>query len=103
MYATSSLRNDAKIMVMGNAEFIDDTNVSQDYMIVPVNMMLSVISWMYDSDLAFDMGIADKERTYDSMLINSETAANTTNITFIVVPVAVGLIGLGVWLKRRYS
>ena len=103
MYATSSLRNDAKIMVMGNAEFIDDTNVSQDYMIVPVNMMLSVISWMYDSDTSLDMGIADKERTYDSMLINSETAANTTNIVFVVVPVLVGLVGAGVWLKRRYS
>ena len=103
MYATSSLRNDAKIMVMGNAEFIDDTNVSQDYMIVPVNMMLSVISWMYDSDSSLDMGIADKERTYDSMLINSETAANTTNIVFVVVPVLVGLVGAGVWLKRRYS
>lgn len=103
MYATSTLRNDAKIMVMGNAEFINDTNVSQDYMIVPVNLMLSVFSWMYDSDLAFDMGIADKERTYDSMTLNSETAANTTNILFIVVPICVGLVGAGVWLKRRYS
>ncbi|MBQ4466558.1 MAG: GldG family protein [Oscillospiraceae bacterium] len=103
MYATSTLRQDAKVMVMGNAEFIDDANVSQDYMIVPVNLMLSVFSWMYDSDTSLDMGIADKERTYDSMLLNSETAANTTNIVFVVVPVLVGLVGAGVWLKRRYS
>ncbi|MCR5718143.1 MAG: GldG family protein [Oscillospiraceae bacterium] len=103
MFSTSSLRADAKVMVMGNAEFIDDVNVQQDYMIVPVNLMLSVISWMYDSDLALDMGIDDKERTYDTMTLNSEQAANATNIVFIAVPAAVGLIGLGVWLRRRYS
>ncbi len=103
MYGTSTLRNNAKIMVMGNAEFIDDSNVAQDYMIVPVNLMLSVFSWMYDSDLMLDMGIADKERTYDSLLLNSEAAANTTNIVFIVVPLCVGLVGACVWLKRRYS
>ncbi len=103
MYSTSSLRSGAKVMVMGNAEFIDDTNVAQDFMIVPVNLMLSVYSWMYDSDLALDMGIANKERTYDTLRLNSEKTANTTNVIFVVVPVAVGLIGLGDWLKRRYS
>ena len=103
MYSTDSARSDAKIMVMGNAEFIDDDNVTQDYMIIPVNLMLTVISWMYDSNLALDMGIDQKERTYDTMVLNSESAANTTNIVFIVVPVIVGLIGGGVWLKRRYS
>ena len=103
MYSTSSFRNDAKLMVMGNAEFIDDTNVSQDYMIIPVYLMLSTMSWMYDSDLDLDMGIADKAKDYDSMNINSETAAKATMITFIAVPAAVGMAGLVVWLKRRYS
>ena len=90
-------------MVMGNAEFIDDSNVSQDYMIIPVNLMLSTISWMYDSDLDMDMGIAAKESTYDSFVLNSENAANTTNIVFTAVPFGVALIGLIVWLRRRYS
>lgn len=103
MYSTSTMRNDAKIMVMGNAEFIDDTNVTQDYMMIPVDLMLSVFSWMYDSDLALDMGITDKEQGYDTLLLNSESAANTTNIIFIAVPFAVALVGAGVWLKRRYS
>ena len=65
--------------------------------------MLSNMTWMYNSDLVLDMGIADKERNYDSMTINSESSANTTMILFIAVPVIVGLIGAGVWLKRRYS
>ncbi|MBR0485204.1 MAG: GldG family protein [Oscillospiraceae bacterium] len=103
MYSTSTLRNGAKVLAMGNAEFIDDVNVSQDYMIIPVYLMLSSMSWMHDSDLVLDMGIADKERDYDSMNINSESAANTTMIIFIAVPIVIGLIGAGVWLKRRYS
>ncbi len=103
MYSTSTLRNGAKVLAMGNAEFIDDVNVSQDYMMIPVYLMLSSISWMHDSDLILDMGIADKERDYDSMTLNSETAANATMITFIAVPVVIALIGAGVWFKRRYS
>ncbi|MDE6089051.1 MAG: GldG family protein [Oscillospiraceae bacterium] len=103
MYAVSSSRNNAKVFVMGNAEFIDDDNVKEDYMIIPVYLMLSNMTWMYDSDLLLDMGISDKERNYDSMLINSESAANSTMIIFIVVPVLVGLSGAGVWIKRRYS
>ena len=103
MYSKSTSRNDAKMLVMGNAEFIDDVNVSQDYMIIPVYLMLSAMSWMHDSDLLLDMGIADKERDYDSMNINSETSAKTTMILFIAVPAVIGLAGAGVWLKRRYS
>ncbi len=103
MYSTSTMRNNAKIMVMGNADFIDDANLQEDYMIVPVSLMLSTFSWMYDSKLDLDMGIENKEQTYDSFFLNSEQAANTASIVFICVPFAVGLIGLGVWLKRRYS
>ena len=103
MYAQSVRRNNAKIMVMGNAEFIDDTNVQQDYMIIPVNLTLSVFSWMYDSELDLDMGIADKERGLDSLRLNSEKEANTANILFVAVPFGMALIGAGVWLKRRYS
>ena len=103
MYATSTLKNDAKVMVMGNAEFIDDVNVAQDYMIIPVNLMLSVFSWMYDSDVDMDMGIADKERSYDTMVMNSEKEANTTSVIFMVLPFVVAFVGAGVWLRRRYS
>lgn len=103
MYSTSTSRNDAKVFVMGNAEFIDDANVAQDYMMIPVYLMLSTMSWMHDSDLVLDMGIADKERDYDSMNINSETQANGTMILFIAIPIVVGLFGAGVWFKRRYS
>ena len=103
MFSTSTLRKDAKVMVMGNAEFIDDTNVQQDYVIVPVNLMLSVISWMYDSTLDMDMGIADRGRSLDSLRLNSESEANRAVAAFTIAPIAVALVGVGVWLKRRYS
>lgn len=103
MYAMSPARNDAKVLVMGNAEFIDDVDLQDDFTIIPVNLMLSTISWMYDSNLDLDMGIATKEKDYDYMRLNSESAAVGTVVLFIVVPLFVGLIGLGVWLKRRYS
>lgn len=103
MYATSSKRSNAKIVTMGNAEFIDDTNLQQDYMIIPVNLTLSTFSWMYDSDVDIDMGIADKERNYDALRLDSEKDANTTNIVFVAVPFCVALVGVCVWLKRRYA
>ncbi len=103
MYAMSPARNDAKVLVFGNAEFIDDQSLKEDYMIIPVDLMLSTITWMYNSNLDLDMGIASKEKDYDFMRLNSESAAVGTVVLFVVVPVFVGLIGLGVWLKRRYS
>ncbi|MBQ7012306.1 MAG: Gldg family protein [Oscillospiraceae bacterium] len=103
MYAKDPARNDAKITVFGNADFIDDNGTATDYMIVPVYLYLSTITWMHNSDLDMDMGIADKAKDYDSMTLASATEANTLSVIFIVVPLLVGLIGAGVWLGRRYS
>lgn len=103
MYSMSPARNDAKVLVFGTADFIDDVNLQEDYMIIPVYLMLSSITWMYDSDLDMDMGISDKAKDYDYMKMNSEAEANTTAIVFMVVPFIIGLIGAGVWLGRRYS
>lgn len=101
MHSMSPARNDAKILVFGDANFIDDT--TEEHMIIPVNLMLAAITWMHDSSLDLDMGIADKAKDYDYMKLNSETAATGTVVLFVVVPFIVALIGLGVWLKRRYS
>ena len=90
-------------MVMGNADFIDDENYDNLENTVTKNLQLTVFSWMYDSDKALDFGIAAKERTFDEMNIVSTSRANVINIIFIAVPVAVGLIGGVVWLRRRYS
>ncbi len=103
MYARDPARNDAKITVFGNAEFIDDEGTATDYTIIPVYLYLSTITWMYNSDLDMDMGIADKAKDYDSMNLQSATEAQTLSVIFMVVPLLIGLVGLGVWLGRRYS
>lgn len=103
VYSTDTQRADSKVMAIGNAEFIDDENYEQVYSIIPVNLQLSVFSWMYDSEQALDFGIGGKEQTLDEMSIESASKATVTNIIFIAVPVVVGLIGGGVWLKRRYT
>ena len=103
MFSTDSSRAGAKIMVMGNGEFMDDENIYQAYNVISVNLQLSVFSWMYDSDQALDFGIGGKERTFDEMHIDSASKAKVTSVIFIAVPFAVGLIGGAVWLRRRYS
>ncbi len=102
MYSQSGAKNNAKVMVFGNADFISDESLNEDYMIVPVDLFLASVTWMYNSDLDLDMGIADKEKSYDYLTLESESMANTVNILYITVPFCVALIGAGVWIKRRY-
>ena len=103
MFSTDSGRMNSKIMVMGNGEFMDDENIYQSYNVISVNLQLSVFSWMYDSDKAFDFGIGGKERTFDEMIIDSASTAKVISVVFIAVPIVIGLIGGAVWLRRRYS
>lgn len=103
MYSTSRSRNEAKVIVFGSADFIDDEHVSDPSMLVTLNLFLSSMTWMYNSDLDLDMGIQDKAKDYDYMIMNSEAAANSVLISFFAVPCAVALIGVGVWLKRRFA
>ncbi|MCR5020883.1 GldG family protein [Ruminococcus sp.] len=103
MYSTDKARADSKVMVIGTADFMDDDNIDQAYSTVLVNLQLSVFSWMYDSELALDFGIGNKEQTVDEMVIENRSKAIGTNVIFIAVPVVVGLIGGAVYLRRRYS
>lgn len=98
-YSTDKSRNDAKVVVMGNAEFIDDENVQQPHVAVSVYLYLSTITWMYSSDV--DMSIANKDKTYDYLTINSEEAANRTLAIFIGAPILVAAFGVFVWWRRK--
>lgn len=100
-YSEDPTRNYSKLVVMGNAEFIDDDNLQESYVIVPVYLYLTTISWMYDSDL--DMGIPSRERTYDAMNLTSESDANMVLTLFIIAPIVVAGSGTLIWLKRRHS
>lgn len=58
-YSEDASRNNSKIVVMGNAEFIDDEYASEGYTIVPLYLYLTTITWMSDSNI--DVGIPPKE------------------------------------------
>lgn len=98
-YSTDKSRNNSKVVVMGNAEFIDDSHVETSYVIVPTYLFLSTITWMYDNQV--DMNIPDKNKTYDYLTINSEGAANRTLAAMVIVPVAVAAIGVFIWWRRK--
>ncbi len=102
MYSQSGARNNSKVLAFGTAEFIDDDSLTEDYMIIPVDLFLASMTWMYNSDLDLDLGIADKEKSYDYLTLGSEAKANMVNVLYIAAPVVVGLVGAVVWVKRRY-
>lgn len=100
-YSQSNGRNESKMAVFGNAEFIDDTHVADETVIIPVYLLLSTISWMYGSDM--DMGIATKTSSNDYISLQNEGFAQTLIIVLTLIPVVIMVVGVGIWLKRRNS
>lgn len=99
MYAEDSQRESSKLVVFGTADIITNEGSSNAYFINPLQLFLSTITWMYDSDV--DMNIADKARTYDSLNINSSAAASGMIALFVAFPAAVALAGVVVWFRRK--
>lgn len=99
MYAADSQREDSKLVVFGSADIISDEGVSKAYFINPLQLFLTTITWMYDSDV--DMNIANKARTYDSLDVNSSAEASGLIALFVGFPAAVALAGVIVWLRRK--
>jgi len=99
MYAEDVLRNNAKLTVFGSSEIITNEGTSNEFYIMPLQLFLATITWMYNSDV--DMNIADKARTYDSLNINSSAEASGMIAVFIILPLAVAAAGVFVWLRRR--
>ena len=99
MYSMDSQRSNAKLAVFGSSEIITNAGAGSAYFINPLQMFLTTITWMYDSDV--DMNIADKERTYDSLDINSASAAKGLMALFVGFPLLVALAGVVIWLRRK--
>ena len=100
-YSQSNTKNNAKLAVFGNADFLDDTHLQDSRYIVAVYLYLSTISWMYDTDV--DMGIDSKSTVYDEISLPDANSARSLMIVFAALPVAIIIIGVGVWVKRRNS
>ncbi len=100
-YSEDPTRNNSKLVVMGNAEFVDDEHLESGYTIVPLNLYLTTISWMADSNI--DMNIPSRARTYDYMTLESKEDTNFVLGIIVAAPIVVALAGVLVWLKRRNS
>ena len=96
---TPDIRESAKMVVFGSAEFLTDDAMKSDYYIQPVNLFLATITWMYNSDV--DMNIDNKDKTFDSLKVNSEEAATGYIALFVAVPCAIALVGVIIWLRRK--
>ena len=98
-YYSYNSQNYSKMIVMGNAEFMDDEHVASGYTLVPLYLCLSSITWMYNSDI--DMEIDDKERSFDYMYFETSDDAQMIMGVMIALPAIMAVLGIAVWLKRR--
>ncbi len=99
MYSMDSQREGSKLTVFGSADFITDEGAASAYFINPLQLFLSTITWMYNSDV--DMNIANKARTYDSLNVNSSSEATGLMALFIGFPLLIAAVGVIVWLRRK--
>lgn len=99
MYSIDAERGGSKAIVFGSGDIITNEGAGSAYFINPLQLFLTSITWMYNSDV--DMNIADKARTFDSLNISSSSEASTLIGVFIGFPVLVVIIGLAVWLRRK--
>ena len=102
-YAQDAARNDAKIIVWGNAEFASDEMInSTDYDMLTrttLSAFISSVSWMYENSI--EMEIGQRSFSYDYMRIDSQEKANKILAIIILVPVLVAGIGILVWARRK--
>ncbi|MDD6269948.1 MAG: Gldg family protein [Oscillospiraceae bacterium] len=100
VYSEDKNRNNAKVTLFGNAEFIDDDHIQDVSYMSSYYVYLSTVTWMADQNL--DMGIGEKSATEDYLSVSKSTA-QTLVLFFIALPVVIMIIGVGIWLRRRHS
>lgn len=100
-YSQNNARNSTKLVVFGNADFLDDTHLEDSRYLVAVYLYLSSISWMYDTDI--DMGIDSKSTVYDEIALTNANTVSSIMILFAALPIVITITGTAVWIKRRNS
>ncbi|MDE5770364.1 MAG: GldG family protein [Ruminococcus sp.] len=89
-----------KMILIGTTDIID---IDKVYLTTSGTQYLTIFSntWLYDTDI--DMGIGNKSNSYDTMHFSDAPEAESVLRIFTIVPVVIALIGVAVWLKRRYA
>jgi hypothetical protein len=98
-YCVDSSRNDSKLLVFGNSEFITDEIFDEGYTMTATSVLLSGIGWMYDSTV--DMGIAERSYDMDYMVIDSANKGYAILVVILLIPIIIIAVGVIIWLRRK--
>lgn len=98
-YYSYNKQTGAKLIVVGCDEPIDDDLTIPTY--GTRRLIMFTNTWLYDSNV--DLGIQNKFNSYDTMTFEDGKDASRAINMFFIVPAVFALLGLGVWLKRRYA
>ena len=89
-----------KLFTIGSADMIDNDKVTYD---VSGTQFLTIISITWLRDIDINMGIGNKSNAYDTMeFADAEDAKRVMTYT-TVLPIAIIIFGIIVWLKRRHA
>ena len=89
-----------KLFTIGSADMIDNDKVTYD---VSGTQFLTIISNTWLRDIDINMGIGNKSNAYDTMeFADAEDAKRVMTYT-TVLPIAIIIFGIIVWLKRRHA
>lgn len=100
VYSEDKSRNNAKVTLFGNAEFIDDEHIEDVSYLSSYYVYLSTVTWMANQNL--DMGIGDKSAATDYLSLTEDSAYGLI-FFFIALPIVIMIIGVAIWLRRRHS
>ncbi len=98
-YYSYNKQTGAKLFVIGCDEPIDDTLYIPSF--GTRRLVQFSNTWLYSSDI--DLGIENKFNSYDTMVFADGAEASRTINMFFIVPAVFAVLGLLVWLKRRYA
>lgn len=89
-----------KLILFGTTDIMD---IEQVAWTISGTQYLAIFSntWLYDTDV--EMGIGNKSNTYDTMHFSDAPEAESVLRIFVIIPIVVAIIGVAVWLKRRYA
>lgn len=103
-YYSYNKQNGSKLILFGSDEMIsDEFSYADKAWSVTGSRVLAIFSntWLSDSDI--DMGIGTKSNAYDTMHFSGAEQATSTLRIFLIIPAVIALLGVAVWLKRRYA
>ena len=90
----------AKLFVLGSNDIINpDYLPSQP--VASTTLTIFSNTWLYDNDI--EMGIGNKATAYDYMEFKDEKEAKHVMALTAILPVAILIFGILVWIKRRHA